>query len=356
MPNIERLEHPSIDYDRGRQRTVLEHGEPTARIDIRMTGTVERTSGSANDAAVYDDQLQRLVSHELRADSYGLLESEISLRHLYEYHRLNVSEVYSRVEVDASEINSGNAEDFEIVYSLHGWRNYLVNPAESFWPAWDGRRGPSLTDGFLLFHQFETAAVNSDSDPGTAAIFSAGSDTYEFTSGPTIEVNQIIMPGMNRPPDIIPAYELVESESITSAESRFVMRFQNQFVWDLLIARYVADSDEVAEAAGSVNGIGLVSSSIDILDEDTPAWQVELDAISRFLAYHGETGTESSPSTFPIDPVGGRLTQRVSPRDYTDLRLVFDVDAPSVNPGRIKLFQAVDKTIEGVTRRQNQRG
>lgn len=351
--NIERLVHPEVEYSQGRERTVLEHGEPTARLDVRITGTVERTAGSTGDAAVYDDHLQRLVSHTLRADSFDLMESEISLRDLYEYHRCNVAEIRSRTEVAASDINSGTAADFDISYSIHGWRNYLLNPKESFWPAWDGKRGPSLTDGFILTHQFETDAVNSDSDPGTGAIFSAGSDTYEFTDGPTLEVTQVSMPGLRIPPAVIPAYEIIESEQIQAAVGNFVMRFQNQFVWDLLIARYLADSDLVAEAAGSVNKIGLVSSSVDILDDDTPAWQVEQDAINRFLGYNGESGTESSPSTFPIDPVGGRLRQRVNPRQFTDLRLVFDVDAPSTTPGRIRIFQAVDKTIEGVTRLQN---
>ena len=356
--SFEVIEHPTVPYDQGRQRTTLDPTLATSKIDVRITGTVERTSGSTGDAAVYDDHLQRLVDHGLTVDDdIDLIDPDVPLRWLYPFHRLNVSEVRTAQEVDASQINSGNPQPFDLSYSLHGVRQFLRPFAEggdaraaTFWPQWDGRWAPEPDSGFYLYHNFSTATQGAGTAPGVGAIFSAGSDTYEFTEGPNITVRQHVFPQQHRLP-LLPVYQFFTSGTYQSADPRFEVDFKNKDPFDVLMLTQVDGPDQLLSAEADLwNELYIGTSSRGgggrSIFNDAERWGLEAEAIHNFLAYHGVTGTGASPGTIPLDFARGDITQRVDPRDWSSFLARLDVPDPAQatghsDPGRFVVMQSV---------------
>lgn len=354
------IQHDSITgMGRAQEHTDLEPGLATARIDLRLHGQIQKTSGSTNDAQVFDDPLARMLTHHMTRDgAQDFIEPGTTLRDLYEYHRFNVQEVVSRTTPDKSGIDSGSAQDFEITYSLWFARRYFIPwrgwSVPVFLPPFDGSEigGPVPQNYLRLYSQLEEEAVNSSSDPGTAAILSAGSDTYEFVDGPNLDVIQHAF-SPSHPPALEPHYQSWET-TYQNASSQRSINWVFDEPWDMALLRLFHDADRLLETGADtpLNNVKLGGSSASSKFLDMNEFAIEQEGVQDVAGYNGITGSgEESPGTYPILPAKGDraqlgfdLTERIVPDDFSQLQYELDHDAPSNTPGVFHTFVAALKS------------
>ena len=364
------IRHPTIaDVGAAQEHTDLEPSLATARVDVRLSGTVLGT-GANDDAAVYQDHLMRMMEHYVTVDGdLDFTDGFVSVRNLYDYHRLMVSEVVPRDELDPSLLTGGGTDTFDVTYSFWFARPYLI-PFQGedgpmvvpvFAPAFDDVWAKSPSSFFRIFHQLDQGTQTAASDPGTAAIFSAGTDDYTFSVGPNIEVAQVVFQQTQRPA-LLPFYQTF-ADQYDAANGNLDLPWPSTEAFDLAILKQLEGADRDLETGDPppLNRIQLggTSRKTRFLDEDI--WHAEMVAVHEFLAYNGiglTVANEGSPGTFPLpvakgDRSEGRgldLTERVVPGDFgSGLRFTLDTDAPTSTPGEHEVFQAAYQSRDGVT-------
>lgn len=360
MPSVDKetVRHDELLIEPGsrhRERIELLPGEPTVGIRCRLHGTIEKSGTDNNDAAIRDEAVQRFLELALHTVSpnrdilIGTGGGRVSLRNLSRFHDLNVSQVSTIQQPSASDLNSNGTQttDFEIRFTLWAMRRYLAFRREAFWPAWDGVMAPSV-DKFVLDVFPNRTAVNADSDAGTDAFLSAGSDDYAFSDGPHFRVEQFIAPNLQGPgesgaPRFLPTYHETRSDTFTSANEHLDHVVEHGEAMDLVMFRHEEGSRRVAQAIsdGRLNAVSILAKRLQILDERIPEF-LEEDARDDFDAYDGADTGDSFQGYYPyLLAAGGRGFSRVHPDEFTNFRYVFDVDDPNTDPGAVTIFSAL---------------
>lgn len=354
MANVDKevVRHGSFTIDPDERelfRVELNPGFPTVSVNLRLTGTLDNTTGGpAGDQVVRAEAVERFLDAHLHVVNPNTdLVRKMSLRQLVRYHNLNVSAVSTLTQPDQSTLNGGNTTDFEVILKLWGMRRYLSHRTEVFWPAWDGIMGPEA-DHFYLDIFPNRGRVNSASDRGTDAFLSAGSDTIVFSTTPTLEVEQEIAPNLRGPldgrPRFLPTYHSEATKTYQAATETHDHQPTHGERMDLVLIRQDEGADRNAvdiDDANAFNNLSIGANRLDVIDERVPAF-LENEARDDFHAFDGAGAGDDFDGYIPVLlAAGGRPLASINPRDYVQFQYLWDVPAPGSTPGEFQVFSAL---------------
>lgn len=339
MLNERKIKLPTVQFAAAQQYVDLLRSVPTSRLQFRLSGAIRVDDAApAGDGTVIDDQIIRLLEFvTLSWDDVPIVD-RIPGRDLYGIYRRQVAQLPTQTAIVDTDLDAQGNTSFELHFSL-----YFADPMLA--RAWDTHLPPlPVTSQLRLYVDWEQREPTGagTSEAGTGAIVLSGADDYQFSTDPTLEIWQVTHPRQGDVPLFLPQITQFSSQTWTAAQAAQVERFSSQrsFYFQLLRTGY--GGDEQLQTA--INNLSLLATGATWYDDLTIEMLLAEEA-QLFEAVNEETGYLGLRYAS-----GGRLTHRVDPTQHDDLRYEFDLDAPTSDPGIIRVTSRNVVRVRGVTK------
>lgn len=335
----------SIEYSTAEQKIVMEPQVATERVDFLLTGQIT-VVGAVGDGAAFADAVQRLITRlRIKKDNFTLVDAD--LRGLYVNYLGNIGAVPTST-LPLADPDSAATFDFALPFSYHFNSPYTARPFDTHLPPLPVR------NRLEVIVNWATDAQSAGSDPGTGAMLSAGTDTYTFSEGPTLQIVQASSPREGIEPQWVPVFESFDVREWSAATPRLAGRFDNDRRFSRLIVRQTYGATDLLE--DSIVDLSLRATGQQWFDE-VPAGILRDEAEAIYPAFRDWTFAGGAVDTAgPLTGYhiltflnGGLLGGHVNPVEHTDLQLLLNVATPTAGDGLVRVYQNQLVGVEGFT-------
>lgn len=337
MYNLTRNPLRTLGYDTSERQVELSRGVNLHEIRLRLTGTVT-VAGGAADGALVEDGVARLIER-VRLIHDGFVYVDLTGRDLYHLRRRMYPRVRAATELAAAGVQAASAIALDLSIPLSP--GYLANPYDVFLAAMQVARE------FTLYVQFATGLTTAASGAGSAALITGGDRTVTL---PTFSVEIIEVTSVSsRPPLYLPHLSATYGDQFAAAdtEHEFLLRQSRRVLGHLVQMQY---GSGLAAQADGINRITLQSDNVYRWNRINFEF-FKADEVERFPAVPATGDTAAIYLNFADN---GKLGTVLDPRALgSNARYLFDVDAPTSSPGRLRIVEYALLAKPGVTQAVN---
>jgi hypothetical protein len=331
--NLTRNPIRTLAYDTAERVVDLTRGVNLHELRIRLTGTVTVATGAA-DGTLIEDGVARLLER-VRLIHDGFAYVDVSGRDLYHLRRRMHARVRAATELAIPGVQAATPFALDLTVPLSP--AYLANPYDVFLSAM-----PTSTE-FALYIQFATGKTTAGSGAGSAALVTGGDRTVTLPTF-SCDISELCSIS-NKAPMYLPVVTGTYSDQFAAADTElaYQLRQSRRILGQLVQAQHGANAVIQADA---INRITLQSDNTYRYNR-VGFEHFKAEEVERFPAVPatGDTGT-----LYLNFADNGKLGTVLDPRAMgQNARYLFDVDAPTSAPGRLRIVNYELGVKPGVT-------
>lgn len=329
----ELLNHTEVDYSQAQRTVDLLRGVNHHELRLRIQGTLDIAGGTTS-GDLLDDPIARLIDEfRLVRDGVEIIQP-VTGRDLLALSRRNSIQFIAPTEPTTANAQTIQFRaDIVIPFSP----KFVLNPVEVALLA------ANVRNTFRAFIRWNTGRTTAASDPGSAAFVSGGDRAVTFTVQPTISFVEVYSVG-----DIRSWYEPRIWAEVTDQFVAATPSLPHDVIseFPIIMSVFTTHEGAAAERADLFNRIAFRSGTTQIIP-NVPFDDLKTMERNVFpgvgVGVNGEIGW--------LFAAGGKLNNILNPNVLQQPRLTFDVEAPTNDPGVVRILNFGVTSIPGVTQR-----